>query len=215
MYPALILKTALLFLLLTGLGFGEIHKAPNGKPFPEHWGEPPRIQTRDLRPLPGDYGRGSGTLARWIQKKMTADKKGGDPAKAVVAGANPVAAKKIQAQIAAKEAEIKRLEAGLTTYLPRTKADLDAKLAPIKKLKAEVAALKAKLPAKDKAGPIGKDKDPEKVKERLKAREAELAKLRDFMSRARFTKPGLAKKKAEVAALEKEIARLKSILAAD
>ena len=33
------------------------------KQFPEHWGAPPRVQTRDLRPLPGGYGRGSSVLA--------------------------------------------------------------------------------------------------------------------------------------------------------
>lgn len=42
-------------------------------PFPEHWGEPPRIQTRDLRPLPGGYGQGSSTLARWIQENLDRD----------------------------------------------------------------------------------------------------------------------------------------------
>ena len=30
-----------------------VHIAPNGKPFPAHWGAPPALQTRDLRPLPG------------------------------------------------------------------------------------------------------------------------------------------------------------------
>ena len=49
------------------------HKAPNGKAFPAHWGEPPRIQTRDLRPLPGGYGEGSGTLAAWIQQNLDKD----------------------------------------------------------------------------------------------------------------------------------------------
>merc|ERR1719353_1213072 len=43
------------------------------KEFPEHWGPPPRIQTRDLRPLPGGYGRGSSTLAGWIKRNMDAD----------------------------------------------------------------------------------------------------------------------------------------------
>lgn len=52
---------------------GKTYKAPNGKPFPAHWGEPPRIQTRDIRPLPGGYGRGSGTLANWIQKNLDRD----------------------------------------------------------------------------------------------------------------------------------------------
>jgi hypothetical protein len=43
------------------------------KPFPEHWGEPPAIQTRDMRPLPGGYGEGSGTLAKWIQQNLDKD----------------------------------------------------------------------------------------------------------------------------------------------
>jgi hypothetical protein len=55
-----------------------VYKAPNGQAFPTHWGEPPRIQTRDLRPLPGGYGRGSGTLAKWIQKNLDNDAKEGD-----------------------------------------------------------------------------------------------------------------------------------------
>ena len=59
----------------------KIYRSPNGKAFPAHWGAPPRIQTRDLRPFPGGYGRGSGTLARWIQKNIDADKAkaGGKP----------------------------------------------------------------------------------------------------------------------------------------
>ena len=44
------------------------------KQFPKHWGEPPKRQTRDLRPLPGGYGMGSGTLARWIQENLDRDK---------------------------------------------------------------------------------------------------------------------------------------------
>jgi len=51
----------------------QVYRAPNGKPFPVHWGEPPRIQTRDLRPLPGGYGRGSGTLAKWIGENLRQD----------------------------------------------------------------------------------------------------------------------------------------------
>ena len=51
----------------------KVYKAPNGKAFPAHWGAPPRLQTRDLRVLPGGYGRGSGTLARWIQQNLEKD----------------------------------------------------------------------------------------------------------------------------------------------
>lgn len=56
----------------------KIFKAPNGKAFPANWGEPPRRQTRDLRPLPGGYGRGSGTLAKWIQMNLDLDAKKND-----------------------------------------------------------------------------------------------------------------------------------------
>ena len=52
-----------------------VFKAPNGKPFPIHWGQPPLKQTDDLRALPAGYGRGSGTLARWIQEKLDNDAK--------------------------------------------------------------------------------------------------------------------------------------------
>ena len=45
------------------------------KVFPKHWGDPPRRQTRDLRPLPGGYGMGSGTLAKWIKENLDRDKK--------------------------------------------------------------------------------------------------------------------------------------------
>lgn len=41
--------------------------------FPDHWGEPPRVQTRDLVPLPGGYGRGSSTLKRWIEENLARD----------------------------------------------------------------------------------------------------------------------------------------------
>ena len=41
--------------------------------FPAHWGDPPFIQTRDLRPLPGGFGQGSSTLARWIQANLDRD----------------------------------------------------------------------------------------------------------------------------------------------
>lgn len=58
-------------------GSGGGSGADGGSRFPSHWGEPPMAQTRDLRPLPGGYGMGSGTLARWIEEKMAADASGG------------------------------------------------------------------------------------------------------------------------------------------
>ena len=61
-----------------GIGGGEQggeggEQAARGMRFPSHWGTPPLRQTRDLRPLPGGYGQGSSTLARWIEEKMAAD----------------------------------------------------------------------------------------------------------------------------------------------
>ena len=43
------------------------------KEYPPHWGAPPLAQTRDLRPLPGGYGMGSSTLAKWIQQNLDRD----------------------------------------------------------------------------------------------------------------------------------------------
>ena len=48
---------------------------PKRKKFPDHWGSPPKVQTRDYRKLPGGYGFGSGTLANWIQKNLDKDAK--------------------------------------------------------------------------------------------------------------------------------------------
>ena len=45
--------------------------------FPLHWGNPPDIQTKDYRPLPGNFGMGSSTLANWIKDKIAEDKENG------------------------------------------------------------------------------------------------------------------------------------------
>ena len=47
--------------------------AASSSRFPAHWGPEPAAQTRDYRELPGGYGFGSGTLARWIAEKMAED----------------------------------------------------------------------------------------------------------------------------------------------
>mgnify|MGYP000204826207 CR=1 FL=1 len=46
---------------------------PQKMEFPAHWGQPPEVQTKDLVTLPGDYGRGSSTLASWISEQMRLD----------------------------------------------------------------------------------------------------------------------------------------------
>ena len=60
-------------------------KPAEKKAYPAHWGNPPSIQTRDYRQLPGGYGMGSGTLLRWITENMEADKKNPDRATQVAA----------------------------------------------------------------------------------------------------------------------------------
>ena len=67
-------------------------KAGTPKTFPAHWGQPPRMQTRDLRQWPGGYGRGSGTVAKWIQTKMEQDKQPAAAARAAPARAAPAPA---------------------------------------------------------------------------------------------------------------------------
>ncbi len=60
------------------------------KPFPPHWGEPPAAQTKDMRPLPGGFGMGSSTLARWIGENLAKDKADGkDPEKPEVGRPEP------------------------------------------------------------------------------------------------------------------------------
>eukprot|EP00816_Leptocylindrus_hargravesii_P005649 CAMPEP_0196802578 /NCGR_PEP_ID=MMETSP1362-20130617/2169_1 /TAXON_ID=163516 /ORGANISM="Leptocylindrus danicus, Strain CCMP1856" /LENGTH=147 /DNA_ID=CAMNT_0042173913 /DNA_START=65 /DNA_END=508 /DNA_ORIENTATION=- len=43
------------------------------KAYPKHWGEPPMIQTMDLRSLPAGYGEGSSTKYNWIVSHMKED----------------------------------------------------------------------------------------------------------------------------------------------
>ena len=46
----------------------------NTRLYPKHWGDPPKIQTKDYRKLPEPYGHGSSTLYKWIEKNQKADK---------------------------------------------------------------------------------------------------------------------------------------------
>ena len=54
-------------------GGGGVGPGGGASRFPAHWGPEPQPQTRDYRTLPGGYGFGSGTLAKWIQKNMDED----------------------------------------------------------------------------------------------------------------------------------------------
>ena len=53
-------------------GAASVKKAK--KAFPDHWGAPPPMQTRDYRPWPEDYGAGSGTVAKWIATNIAKDR---------------------------------------------------------------------------------------------------------------------------------------------
>ena len=67
------LVTAVLQLALAQDDANGKHTDHSHLSFPTHWGEPPQRQTRDLRELPGGYGKGSGTLATWIAEKLSED----------------------------------------------------------------------------------------------------------------------------------------------
>ena len=41
--------------------------------FPRHWGNPPEVQVRDYVKLPGRFGMGSSTLAKWIADNIKRD----------------------------------------------------------------------------------------------------------------------------------------------
>lgn len=113
--------------------------APNPEPmekvYPEHWGEPPALQTRDLVPLPGGYGTGSSTLRNWIQKKLDAD-----------AAAEALSFDAAQAQLAAKERELADIRDFLTRarLTPEGLAMFEARIAD---LEHEIAALNARIAA--------------------------------------------------------------------
>ena len=56
-----------------------IYYSPSGKPFPESWGQPPKVQTKDHRPLPYNYGHGSSTLYHWISENKGYQSPSGKP----------------------------------------------------------------------------------------------------------------------------------------
>ncbi|MBN86259.1 MAG: hypothetical protein CL885_01915 [Dehalococcoidia bacterium] len=80
--------------------------------FPPHWGKPPAVQTRDLVKLPGNFGRGSSTLARWIAENLKNDEKkeNGKPTKPAkpVDGQNPKPIPPIQPILPEPPKEIKK-----------------------------------------------------------------------------------------------------------
>ena len=67
------------YLLMMGvcLAAATLASAQVTKPLPRHWGCPPLAQTGDLTDLPLEYGRGSTTLAQWINANLQKDKLGG------------------------------------------------------------------------------------------------------------------------------------------
>ncbi|YCM45415.1 DUF5060 domain-containing protein [Verrucomicrobiaceae bacterium 227] len=58
----------------------EAAKSKKPPAYPDHWGKPPRIQTRDIVDLPAPYGKGSSTLRRWIQSNLKKDQAKEKPA---------------------------------------------------------------------------------------------------------------------------------------
>jgi hypothetical protein len=89
------MKSLLPLLLLSAFAVS----AAVNKPFPAHWGEPPKIQTMDIVPLPDGFGQGSSTLRGWINQNLQKDAQTGG-AKPVAGGA--VAPKPVYEQEFAK-----------------------------------------------------------------------------------------------------------------
>lgn len=64
---------ALISLLLFVFFVPNVVVSAADKAYPKHWGEPPMIQTMDLRSLPAGYGEGSSTKYNWIVSHMKED----------------------------------------------------------------------------------------------------------------------------------------------
>lgn len=94
--------------LLTLLASAALVSAAEPPAFPAHWGKPPQIQTQDYRDLPGGYGKGSSTLANWINANLQKDKL------AQASGSKPAApaAKPIYAQ-SFDQAELDKVPDGM------------------------------------------------------------------------------------------------------
>jgi hypothetical protein len=144
-FLSLILTTFLAFglaLTLTAQD-GVDSKLAGKKAYPAHWGNPPLIQTRDFRELPGGYGKGSGTLAKWIAKNMEADKKNPDRAKKVAA-ATATEIQVLEKEIGSMKNFMKRAR-----FTPEGLVKYKAKL---KKKEDRLAALKNGTAASKKKG---------------------------------------------------------------
>lgn len=169
--------------------------------FPAHWGEPPRIQTKDLRVLPGGYGKGSGTLAKWIQKNLDTDaaKAKKEPPKKKAFPAHWGEPPRIQTR------DYRKLPGGYGfgsgTLAKWIQENLDADAAKAKTEDGEKG--------KDDAGKMS----IKEAKVELAAKEKELAEIKDFISRARLTREGSKKFQAQIVALENEISALKKQMA--
>ena len=94
--------------LFLALLAGATLAAAADRTFPAHWGPPPQIQTQDYRDLPGGYGKGSSTLANWINANLQKDKL------AQASGSKPAApaAKPIYAQ-SFDQAELDKVPDGM------------------------------------------------------------------------------------------------------
>lgn len=69
----MIMKKMLVSLAVALTGVFLVNAQQLTKPFPPHWGDPPKVQTRDSVQLPGNYGFGSSTLAKWINANLEKD----------------------------------------------------------------------------------------------------------------------------------------------
>ena len=134
-------------------GIGKVPVKAGRKPFPAHWGQPPRIQTSDFGTLPGGYGQGSSTLAGWINKNMEADAKDPNRAKANQPDVKPDVKPGVKPDD--KQAEIARIQMRILA-IENLKKVARFTQEGLAKINAELAELKARLKqlqAEDPAAP--------------------------------------------------------------
>jgi hypothetical protein len=97
---------------------------PAPKPhFPRHWGKPPQIQLRDYVKLPGRFGFGSSTLAKWIANNIKKDTKPGIKPKPI-RPKRPEPSVDVKEKIAiviAKEKEMNKIRSHFRESLKETK----------------------------------------------------------------------------------------------
>ncbi len=185
-------------------------KGPARKPFPAHWGPPPRIQTMDIGPLPGGYGQGSSTLRNWIQKNLDADAKDPNRGKQEPQKNTQAEIERVQKRIAEIEDLMKRAR-----FTKEGFEKISAELKDLKVLLIKLQSDKERAPANPATPEPPKAQGGASPQAEIAAIEKRIVAIHSLKQIARFTPQGLAKIDAELATLEARLAQLRAGAAPD